>query len=570
MHFNNLYSHTIQEDNIDNSIVRWKFVNGLIVCGFITIILKLLDLSCISLEEIKSAHTKDIQKKHVVSRANITDRNGILIASNIRTASVYSHPKQMIDKPAAIKALMRLNIGLNEKELIQKFSTNKDFVWIKRHITPNTQQLIHNLGIPGLYFAQDEKRIYPHENLFAHALGYVGLDGHGMAGIERVLDSELIELSQKSEPLQLSLDVRIQNILHTEIQNSITMHSAVGGSGIVMDVNTGEIIAMVSLPDFNPNNLNTAKKEHMFNQMTLGNYEMGSTLKPLTVAMALDSNKITVNEAFDVSKPIKVGRFQINDYKAKGGYLSVPEILMYSSNLGVAQIARLVGIKNQREYLGKFGVLSELRGTIPEKVKPIFPNEKNWTDASMVTISYGHGVAMSGMHLIRAIASIVNGGLLYEPTLLKQDQPQNISYKRVLKEQTSHTMRKLLRLVAESGSARKANIDGLLVGGKTGTAEKNKNGHYAKNLNMAIFVGAFPINKPEYAILIMIDEAKPNAINHGYTTGGMIAAPVAGNVIKRMAQILGIMHQDRNDKAVMQAMYLDYIPRYQQTTVATR
>ena len=562
MYWNELSSVDIYEKSLQNSVIRWRFITGMMSFAFIVIILRLFDLSFTTTEEINLAHNKQIKNKHITSRADIVDRNGILLASNIKTASVYAHPKQMIDPKNAAKQLADLKIGLNEKELIKRLTSDKDFIWIKRHITPVEQQLIHDIGIPGLYLAKDERRIYPHENLFAHVIGYSNIDGVGMAGIERLYNKKLINLSAESKNMQLSLDVRLQTILHSEIKNAIDMHSAIGGAGIIMNANTGEILAMASLPDFDPHNLNNIKKENLFNQIALGIYEMGSTFKAFTVAMGLDANKININDAFDVSKPLKVGRFQIHDYKGKGGILSVPEILMYSSNLGAAQIAKLIGPKMQREYFNRLGMLSEISENIPEKAKPMFPSEKKWSEASLITISYGHGIAVTGVHLAQSMAALVNGGLLYKPTLIKQNDVDSIECKRVIKEQTSMTMRKLLRLSTENGSSRKANVDGLLVGGKTGTAEKILHGRYNKKLNVAVFAGAFPMNKPEYVLVIMIDEAKPNNINNGYTTGGMIAAPVAGNIIRRMAQVLGIMHQDHNDKEVLQSMYLDYVPRH--------
>ncbi|CAG7594131.1 MAG: peptidoglycan D,D-transpeptidase FtsI family protein [Candidatus Midichloria sp.] len=570
MYWNELSKSDIYEESLKNSIIRWKFITGLMSFAFIAIILRLFDLSFTTVEEINLAYKKQLHSQHIISRADIVDRNGTLLASNIKTASVYAHPKQLIDAKAAAKYLANLKIGLNEKDLIGKLGSNKDFVWIKRHITPIEQQLIHDLGIPGVYFVKDERRIYPHENLFAHVLGYVNIDGVGIAGIERLYNNELIKLGLESKNMQLSLDVRIQTILCSELKNAIDLHSAVGGAGVIMNVNTGEILAMASLPDFNPHNLNNIKKESLFNQVALGIYEMGSTFKPFTLAMGLDTNKISLNDAFDVSKPLKIGKFQIHDYKSKGGYLSVPEILMYSSNLGVAQIAKLVGAKAQRDYLNRFGMLREIEENIPGKAKPMFPNERKWSEASLITISYGHGIAVTGIHLAQAMAALVNGGLLYKPTLIRQENTNNIECRRVIKEQTSHAMRKLLRLVVESGSAKRANVEGLLVGGKTGTAEKNKNGRYSKKLNLAIFAGAFPMNKPEYVIVVMINEAKQNSINYGYTTGGMIAAPVGGNIIRRMAQVLGVMHLDHNDKEVLQAMYLDYIPRHVTTKLAKR
>ena len=410
------------------------------------------------------------------------------------------------------------------------------------------------------FFTEDEKRIYPHENLFAHVLGYVNIDGKGSAGIERLYDDKLT--SDYTKNLQLSLDVRVQNILHSELKKAVSMHYAAGGAGLVVDANNGEILAMVSLPDFNPHHLKGVKSNQLFNKIALGAYEMGSTLKPFTVAIGLDTQTIKINDAFDVSRPLKVGRFFINDYKGKGGYLTVPEILMYSSNLGVSQIARTFGVKTQKEYLEKFGFLSPVNIGIPETAKPIFPKHSKWSDASLVTISYGHGLAITGVHLAQAMSSLVNGGMYYQPTFIKYDGVDDLFCKRVIKERTSLMMRKLLRLNVASGSAKKAEVNGFLVGGKTGTAEKNKNGRYNKKLNLSLFVGAFPMNDPQYVVLVMLDEAKKNEVNRGYITGGMVAAPIAGNIITRISQVLGLAQQNHDDKDILQAMYLDYTPMY--------
>jgi cell division protein FtsI (penicillin-binding protein 3) len=556
---NKIYCH---DQGLERSLSRLRYIVTGVCCLFLVVVVKILGLGIVNLRESKLVQENKLFNNYIISRADIVDRNGVLLASNIRTASVYVHPNQLIDHANAAKLLANLKIGVSERDLLSKFSSGKDFIWIKRHITPLEQQKIHDLGLPGIYFIKDEKRVYPHENLFAHVLGYMNIDGIGMAGVEKFYDRELKDLDNDFKALELSLDIRIQNILHGELKKSIETHNAIGGAGLVMKVNTGEVVAMVNLPDFNPNNLNGSDKDNLFNQVTLGLYEMGSTFKPFTIAMGLDSKKIKINDAFDVSKPLKLGRFRVNDYKGKGGHLSVPEILIYSSNLGAAQVAKVVGSKTQRDYLKKFGMFNEVSGDISEKARPIFPSERNWSEASLATISYGHGIAVTGMHLAQGMSALVNGGLLYKPTLVKVVEGEKLEYRRVIKEQTSIMMRKLLRLVAANGSAKKANVEGLVVGGKTGTAEKNYNGKYNKKLNLALFAGIFPMYRPEYLVIIMIDEAKPNRINFGYTTGGMIAAPVGGDVIKRMGQILNINHKAEDDKGVLQAMYIDYIPRH--------
>lgn len=562
-YFNSMEQHNILEQAVNRSVIRLKWILAFFVLAFFVLILRIFDLTFMNIEEVQVVVNNKAKNDFTISRANIVDRNSVLLASNITTASVYTHPKQVINPQEAAESIASIGIGLNQVDLLNKLTSDKDFIWIKRHLTPEEQQKLHDLGIPGIYFARDERRVYPHEKLFSHVLGYVDIDGVGIAGIEKLYNDKLTTNVNYNTALQLSLDTRVQNILRDELQKSIELHTAIGGSGIVMNVKNGEIIGMVSLPDFDPHHINHMKSQELFNQATLGVYEMGSSFKVLTVAMALDIGKINVNDAFDVSQPINIGRFKIHDYRGgKGGTLSIPEILMYSSNLGSAQIARLVGIKSQKEYLRKMGLLSEIKFDLPEIAKPLYPNDRRWSDASLITISYGHGIAVTPLHLMQAMGAVVNGGILYKPTLIKQKEGVKPVGKRVFNESTSHIMRKLLRLVVEGGSSKKAEVVGYLVGGKTGTAEKNSQGRYSKKLNISFFVGAFPINNPEYLMLIMIDEAKPNNINMGFTTGGMIAAPVGREVIMRAAPVLGILPQDQQDPEILKALYVDYTPRY--------
>ena len=418
---------------------------------------------------------------------------------------------------------------------------------------------MHNLGIPGLYFTKDEKRIYPHGSLFSHAVGFVDIDGRGLAGFERYLDDDLKNSPQQH--IQLSLDARVQTILKDELLKAVEENSAAGGSGVIIDVKSGEILALVSLPDFNPHNVEKASDRQRFNQITLGTYELGSVFKILTSTMALDLKKVNLNDAFNVSMPLQIGRFKINDYKGKGGMLSVPEVLMYSSNIGTAQIAALCGIKNQQEYLRRFGILDELSVELKEVAKPRYPSKKRWNEVSMVTISYGHGIAVTPLHLAQAVATVVNGGYKVKPTLHKVD-PKEIEREQVISEDVSMLMRKMLRLVVTGGSGKRANVEGYFLGGKSGTAEKISGRRYNKNLNLSSFIAAYPIHDPKYVIMVLIDEAKPNKSNHGYTTGGMVASPVAGEVVKRISPLLNVYPE--NELELVEAdLQLDYMPRYQ-------
>jgi cell division protein FtsI (penicillin-binding protein 3) len=547
----------------DNAIETCK--NRLVVILFTIIIIfsaliyRVFEISLSSREDFriaKNAHSTEFY----VQRGAITDRNGTLLAVNLNTASLYANPQKVIDSAITAEKLCTTLALKKCDELKAKLASNKNFIWIKRHLSPREQQLIYNLGLPGLNFINEERRAYTHGNLFAHTVGFVDLDGSGMAGIERYFNHQLA--SNINDNLHLSLDVRIQQILREEIANQVSEHNALGGSGLIMNANTGEVLAMVSLPDFDPHRVSEASDRQRFNQVTLGNYEMGSTFKILTMAMGLDGKFIQLNDAFNVGAVIKVGNHQISDYKGKGGVLSVPEILMYSSNIGTAQIAMKVGIKNQRNYLGEFGLLKAPEIELPEKSSPLYPSARAWNQSSLITISYGHGMAVTPLHVASTIAAVVNGGKFIKPTMLKVEDPSNITYKEVLSPQTSDLMRKMLRLVVTHGSGKRANIDGYLVGGKTGTAEKvTAKGVYSKTANIASFVGAFPIHHPQYVILTIIDEAKPGPQNAGFTTGGMIAAPVAGRVIERIAPILNVAPVDEFDEQIRGQMRINFTPQ---------
>jgi cell division protein FtsI (penicillin-binding protein 3) len=527
---------------------------------YFILVFRLFDISLSSREDIKNAANKrGSNTEFFIARSSITDRNGTLLAVNLNTASLYANPQRVIDKERTSQQLCQNLSAVSCKDITQKISSDKGFAWIKRHLTPREQQIIHNLGIPGLYFINEEKRVYPQKNLFAHVLGYVDVDGHGLAGVEKFFDNELRDTGTKN--LELAVDSRIQQILREEIAKQMHEHSALGGSGIIMDANTGEVIAMVSLPDFDPHHIHGTTDRQRFNQASLGAYEMGSTFKVLTMAMAFEGKHVGINDAFNLDVPIMIGSHKLSDYKGKGGFLTVPEILMYSSNIGTAQVAMRVGLKSQKNFLNEFGLLNLPEIELPEKSRPLYPSEKMWNHASMLTISFGHGIAVTPVHVAKAMAAVVNGGKLVKPTLLKIEDPQDIEYKQVLSEQTSGIMKKLLRLVVTNGSGKKANIDGYMVGGKTGTSEKIIGKRYAKNANIASFMGAFPIDDPKYVIVVLIDEAESNKKNGGYTTGGMIAAPVAGEVISRAAPILGVAPRDISDPQTKQKTYLEFNPK---------
>jgi cell division protein FtsI (penicillin-binding protein 3) len=470
-----------------------------------------------------------------MERANIVDRNGVILATNLATASLYANPRRVIDAEEAARRLAATLPDLDEKKLLAALSSERSFVWIKRNLTPRQQYEVNRLGIPGLYFQHEEHRVYPQGSLTAHVIGFTDIDNHGLAGIELSFDDVL---RGGREPLRLSIDVRIQHILREELLRAISDFQGIGGTGVVLDARTGEILAMVSLPDFDPNAPGAASADARFNRATLGIYEMGSVFKLFNTALALDRGTVELSGGYDASKPIRIGGFTIRDFHGKNRWLSVPEILIYSSNIGSAKMADEVGTEAQRAFMARLGMLEEAEVELPELGRPLYPNP--WRQINTMTISYGHGIAVSPLHVVSAVAAMVNDGIMRPATLLKREPHEVATGDRVISAETSAVMRELMRLVVTKGTASFANVPGYLVGGKTGTAEKVGGRGYNKNSRLASFVGAFPINDPRYVVLVMIDEPKPNASSYGYATGGWVAAPAAGQVIQRMALLLGI------------------------------
>jgi cell division protein FtsI (penicillin-binding protein 3) len=510
---------------------RLFLVLTLFTLAFLIIIIRMVQLSLF---------TEQLEKHYlvpkVIPRGNIYDKQGKMIATNLPTKSLYAIPEQIINPEETADALSDIlqqfckNCqSFSSNRLLTKLLQGKHFIWLKRHLLPEEFIKIQNLGIPGLYFMEDQKRFYPQENLFSHLIGLVDIDQKGIAGLEKTFDDDL----KDGKPLKLSLDTSLQEIVRFQLQESIKNHEALGGMALIMEAKTGRIMTLVSLPDFNPNSTKKLDPIALFNRSSLGVYEMGSTFKTLTLAMALDLGLVKKSDSFNVTQPLKLGKYKINDYKFHKPNLSLSEVLVFSSNRGIAQIAQKIGKTNQKEYLEKLGLLKPIELEISEVGKPVIP--RYWSDTNLVTMSYGYGIAVTALHSLTALAAVVNGGLLFKPTLLEKPQ-EGV---RVFKESTSLIMRDILRLVVEEGYASKAEVPGYKVGGKTGTTEKIKSGVYIKkNCNLVFFAGAFPINDPDYVIFVAVDEPKPNKLNLGFTTGGMIAAPLAAKIIQEAGHLL--------------------------------
>lgn len=481
------------------------------------------------------------------ARPDIVDRNGEVLATDVKRPSLFAEPRRVIDVDEASELLTAVMPDLDTTELRQRLGGRRGFAWLKREITPKQQEEVHRLGIPGIGFVTENKRIYPDGPEASHVLGYVNVDNQGVAGIENWLDGQgLADLhragfasDRQQEPVELALDIRVQHALRDELIAAREKYKAKASAGLIYAVRTGEVIAMASEPDYDPNNPREALDKDRVNRLTYGLYEMGSTFKAFTVAMALDSGRFTLNSMFDARTPLHYGRFAIDDYHAQHRMLSTSEVFTYSSNIGAAMMARAIGIAGHQAFLRKMGQLDRLKTELPESREPMVP--KHWAEVNTATISFGHGLSVAPLQAVMGVAALMNGGMLIPPTFLKRSEADARALaKPVIKPQTSAMMRYLMRLNAEKGTATKADVPGYYVGAKTGTAEKVFGGHYVKTRLMTDVMAVLPADDPRYLVLIMLDEPQAIAETHGFATSGWNAVPVAAKVISRVAPLLGV------------------------------
>lgn len=478
------------------------------------------------------------------TRAAILDRNGEILATTLPVASVYANPHEIRDPALAARRLAEALPEVDAGQVAERLAEDRSFVWIKRHVSPREMAAVNRLGIPGVRFQREEKRVYPHGALVSQVVGLTDIDGHGIAGVESAEDGLLAD---GRTPVELSLDLRIQYILAEELAAAMETFSGIGAAGLVVDAHSGEILSMVSLPSFDPSDPGAASPDARFNRASLGVYEMGSVFKLLTAAMALDAGTVRLTDGYDVTHPIRVGRFRITDYHPIKGTISVPEIIMHSSNIGTVHMAMEAGTERLLAFYDALGLTRAARYELPESGQPLLPSP--WREVNTMTASYGHGIAVSPLQLVRAISAVANGGELPPLTLLRREPGEEVATTRVLTEETSRQMRWLMRLVVEKGTGSKADAPGYLVGGKTGTADKlSGSGGYARDKRIASFVGAFPMDDPQYVIFAMVDEPKGIKATYGYATGGWVSAPVVGRVVERIAPLLGIAPRRGDDE----------------------
>lgn len=491
----------------------------------------------------------------LAARPDILDRNGEILATDIKTSSLYAEPKRIVDPDETIELLSTVLPNLDWEATYKKLKSGAGFVWIQRGLTPRQQSQIMALGVPGIGFRTEKKRFYPGGPTASHILGLVNIDNQGIAGMEKYIDSQgLSDLQsaglaaqQSLAPVRLSIDIRVQHIMRDELALAMQRYRAIAAGAVVLNIKTGEVLAMASMPDFDPNNPFNALEKDRLNRMSAGTYEMGSTIKTFTTAMALDSGKFNLNSKLDATRPLVFGRQSIRDFHGKGRWLTLPEVFIFSSNIGSGREADAVGIEGHRAFLKKIGLLDRMQTELPEVARPVEP--RVWKKVHSMTISFGHGMMTTPLQTAVGAAALMNNGKLLQPTFLMRTQAQADQIaKQVVSKQVGEDMRYLYRLNAEIGSGKRAEVKGYRVGGKTGTAEKVVHGRYSKDVRFNAFLAAFPMDDPTYVVLTIIDEPKPEEGKFS-ATAGLNAAPMVANIIRRSASFLGVKPDFQQESA---------------------
>src|SRR5271166_1892705 len=482
------------------------------------------------------------------ARPDLVDRNGELLASDIKTMSVFAEPNRIIDKDEAVELITAVLPDVDAKELRERLGSKKGFVWVKRQITPKEQAEIFHLGLPGVGFVPENKRVYPNGPIGAHVIGFVDKDNVGIAGMEKYLDEQSLTDPhvpgfavdpESLKPVRLSLDLKVTHALRDELLGGMERFRAKAAAGLVVDVNTGEVLALESIPDFDPNDPGDVRDPTKINRISVGVYEMGSTFKALSISMALDSGKVNLGSHVDARDSLRYGRFTIHDFHATHRVLTVPEVFTHSSNIGTARMALMVGVEGHKAFLKKMGQLDRLRTELPESAEPLVP--KHWGELNTMTIAFGQGLNVAPIQAVMAVAALVNGGNIMAPTFLPRTESEAAKVsRRVVSEQTSESMRYLLRSNATHGTAGLANIPGYYVGGKTGTADKIIHGHYSHDKVFTTFMAITPANKPKYLYLAIYDDPQAAPGDGGYHTAAYNAGRAVGALIRRIQPLEGV------------------------------
>jgi cell division protein FtsI (penicillin-binding protein 3) len=517
-----------------NTVVKSRIglAAGLCAAAFSIIVARLFEVMVFGAGVAATAGAPPVQPM----RADFVDRNGVLIARDLPVSDLYATPAAFWDTEETARELAKAT-GADAERLKQAFAAKQGYVLVRRGLSPDIRDGVMRLGLPGLTFEKAYRRYYPAGRILSHAVGQVDPDDNGVSGLELGLD-QLVR--GRREPLELSFDMRVQHVLEHEMRETVRTFRAKAAGGLVLDVRTGEVLALASLPNYEPNSRSLAPGDSIRNRLTQDVYELGSIFKIFAFAQAVDEKTVRFDEWISIGKPLRFGRHTINDYTNHGSSLPVPMVFAESSNIGTAQIALRAGPTRQQAFLRRLGLLDGLKTELPEMASPLSP--RRWNEIETVTVSYGQGISVNPLAFAAAAAAVVNGGTLIRPTFVKQTAPQK--GERVISEATSRSMRELMRLVVTDGTGSKADVPGYEVGGKTGTADKPVNGSYARNSLISSFVGVFPMSQPQYLVFVMIDEPKGTKASFGFATGGWTASPAVGRVVSRIAPLLGVRRND--------------------------
>lgn len=532
-------------------VAKWRALWVLVLFGLVALT-ALMRIALLGLFE-DAPEARSMSEALLPSRGEIVDRNGVPLARAFPAYALWFNPdalgggSPLVKSPEEVAdALVRVFPDEDRTKLVAQLKAGKPG-YLRRRILPEDANRIHALGEPALEFPRENERYYPQGSMAAHVLGFVGADGQGRVGMEQVYNTRLTDPATRGTPSVLALDTRVQGALEDELSRGMADSNAKGAAGIVLDVDTGEVLALASLPSFNPNLIDRASEANIFNRVTNQVYELGSTFKPLTVAAAIDAGVVTdFGRRYQSARPIEIGGFQIRDSHSLGASLNVPEMLMRSSNIVTAQIADDLGPARLNATMRSLGMNERPYIELPARGFPLWPKGE-WSRITTMTVSYGHGIAVTPLHLASAYAAMVNGGIWRPATLEKIAPGQAPAGRRVFKASTSARMRQLMRMIVELGTGKKANAPGFRVGGKTGSAEKPGVGGYRRSSLVATFAAAFPMDHPRYVIIAMLDEPQGTAATSGQRTAAWNAAPVVARVVPRIGPLLGVMPDDTRD-----------------------
>jgi cell division protein FtsI (penicillin-binding protein 3) len=480
-------------------------------------------------------------------RGDIVDRNGVPLARTIDAWSIAVHPRQIIGDRRELA--QRLNALMPEHSVADYralLSRQTNFLYLSRRALPELVAAVNALGEPAIVFDREPQRLYPQTMMAGHVLGWTNREGHGAAGMESILDRRLLDPARRGDAVTLSIDSRVQQVLESELAASVAAQQAEGGTGIVLDVATGEVIAMASAPTFNPNAANRADPNAMYNRATMGVYELGSTFKPITIAAAMEAGVVTsMDQRWDATAPIPIGRFRISDDHPVNRFVNIPELIVHSSNIATAHIADAMGAERMQAAFRRLGFSEPPLIELNERARPLFP--ANWERARVLNSGFGHGLAITPLHLAIAYATLVNGGIFRPATLMRVEPGRVPPGRRVYSEQTSYRIRQLLRLNVQQGTGRRAEAPGFRIGGKTGTAEKATGGGYSHHANVSTFAAAFPMDAPRYVVVVMVDAPRPTEANSFVTTAAFAAAPLVAHLVSRAGPLLGVIPSASDD-----------------------